>query len=70
MELHISVKDEKAELFLQILKEFKNDMIETFNVLPSNYVSDEEQKEIEKILNSIPPKEREIDHSKIVEIDI
>ena len=45
MELHISVNDEKAELFLQILKEFKNDMVKTFKIIPSDDVSDKEQKE-------------------------
>ncbi len=70
MELHISVRDDKAELFLQILKEFKKDMIETFQVLPSSYVSQEEQKEIEDILNSRTEEEREIAHSKLIQIDI
>ena len=70
MELRISVRDDKAELFLQILKEFKDDMIETFKILPSNYVSDEEQKEIEEILKSIPQDDRKVDHTKIIEIDI
>ncbi len=58
MELQISIKDDKAELFLQILKEFKSDMIEKFTILESKYVSSEEQKDIEKILDSKTEKEK------------
>jgi len=33
MTLQVSVKDEKAELFLQLLSELKNGMIDTFKIL-------------------------------------
>ena len=70
MDLYISVKDEKAELFLQILKEFKKDMVEAFKVIPSNYVSEEEQKEIEEILNSRTAEDKEVGFSKKIQIDV
>ncbi|PHQ91550.1 MAG: hypothetical protein COB42_03325 [Sulfurimonas sp.] len=70
MEVRISVKEDKAELFLQILKEFKNDMIEKFQVIDSKYVNDEEQKDIENILNARTPEEKEVASSKIISIDI
>ena len=70
MEIQISVREDKSELFLQIIKEFKNDMIEKFKILDNEYVSDIEQKDIENILASRSSEDREISHSKIVSIDI
>ena len=70
MELQIIVNDDKAELFLQILKEFKSDMVEKYQIIKSNYVEDKEQQEIEKILNSRTKEDKEVAFSKIVEIDI
>jgi hypothetical protein len=70
MDLYISVKDEKSELFLQILKEFKNNMVETFRVVSSEYVSDEEQKEIEEILSSRTAEDKEIGFSKSIEFEV
>ncbi len=45
MQVQISVKDDKAELFLQILQEFKSDMIEKFQVLKVNSQEDLKSKE-------------------------
>jgi len=70
MEIQISVKEDKAELFLQIIKEFKDDMIEKFKVLDNNYVSDEEQKDIENILASRSLEDKEIATSKMVTIQL
>ena len=70
MDLYISVKDEKSELFLQILKEFKNNMVETFRVVSSEYVSDKEQKEIEEMLSSRTAEEKEIGFSKSIEFEV
>jgi len=70
MDLYISVKDEKSELFLQILKEFKNNMVETFRVVSSEYISDEEQKEIEVTLNSRTAEDKEIGFSKSIEFEV
>jgi len=70
MDLYISVKDEKSELFLQILKEFKNNMVETFRVVSSEYISDEEQKEIEEILSSRTAEDKEIGFSKSIEFEV
>ena len=70
MDLHISIKEEKAELFLQILSEFKSDMIETFKIIPSQYVDTEEQKEIEEMLNSRTEEDKQIAFSKMVELDV
>ena len=33
MEIHVKIKDDKAELFINILKEFKEDMVEDFQIL-------------------------------------
>jgi len=70
MQLHISVNDDKAELFLQILKEFKSDMIEKYHIIKSNYLDDKEQKEIELILDSRTKEDKEIAFSKIVQIEL
>ncbi|MEA2100348.1 MAG: hypothetical protein U9P72_09490 [Campylobacterota bacterium] len=70
MEVQISVKEDKAELFLQIIKEFKNDMIEKFKILDNDFVSDDEQKEIEDILNSRTMEDKEVATSKIVTIEL
>ncbi len=69
MELQISIKDDKAELFLQILKEFKSDMIEKFNIIESKYVSEEEQKDIEEILNARTKEDKEVAFSKVISLD-
>ena len=42
MQLQISIKDDKAELFLQILKEFGSDMVEKYQILKSNYIPTQE----------------------------
>ncbi|MEO1953574.1 MAG: hypothetical protein ABGW74_02600 [Campylobacterales bacterium] len=70
MEIQLSIKEDKAELFLQIIKEFKNDMIEKFKILDSSYVSEAEQKDIEKILNERTLEDKEIASSKIISINI
>ena len=70
MELQISIKDEKADLFLKILREFKNDTVTKIKILDSNYVIDEEQKEIEEILKSISKEDKEIAFSKTVTIEV
>jgi len=70
MELYINIKDEKAEMFLKILKELKSDMIETFRVIPSQYVDSDEQKEIEEILNNLSEEDKEIAFSKIIEFEV
>ena len=38
MTLQISVKDDKAELFLQLLGELKNGMVDTFKILSPDAV--------------------------------
>lgn len=70
MELQISIQEDKAELFLEILKSFKSDMIKKFKILDSKYVSDEEQQEIEAILNARTVEDKEIAYSKTISIDI
>ncbi len=70
MQLQISVKDDKAELFLQILKEFKSDMVEKYSILKSNCVEDVEQKEIKSMLDSRTKEDKEVAFSKIINIDI
>ena len=70
MELYINIKDEKAEMFLKILKELKSDMIETFRVIPSQYVDSDEQKEIEEVLNNLSEEDKEIAFSKIIEFEV
>jgi len=70
MQLHISVNDDKAELFLQILKEFKSDMVEKYHIIKSNHIEDAEQKEIEIMLNSRSDEDKEVAFSKIVQIEI
>jgi len=62
MEIQISVREDKSELFLQIIEKFK--------ILDNEYVSDIEQKDIENILASRSSEDREISYSKIVSIDI
>ncbi len=70
MQLQLSIKEDKAELFLQILKEFKGSMVEKIKILDNQDVSDEENKEIEKLLNSRSQEDKEVAHSKTVTIDI
>ena len=70
MELQISIQEDKAELFLEILKSFKSDMIKKFKILDSRYVSDEEQREIEAMLNARTVEDREVAYSKIISIDV
>jgi len=43
MVLQISVKDEKAELFLQLVEALKSNMIEKFQILSSEGDFDEEE---------------------------
>jgi len=70
MQLQISVNDDKAELFLQILKEFKSDMVEKYHIIKSNYIDDIEQKDIELMLNSRTKEDKEVSFSKIVQIEV
>ena len=70
MQLQISVNDDKAELFLQILKEFKSDMVEKYHIIKSNYLDDKEQKDIELMLDSRTKEDKEIAFSKIVQIEL
>ena len=42
MILQISVKDDKAELFLQLVQELKNSMIEKFHIVSTDSKTDEE----------------------------
>ena len=70
MQLQISIRDDKAELFLQILQEFKSDMIEKYHIIKTNYANDEEQKEIEAIMHKRTKEDKEIAFSKIVSIDL
>jgi len=43
MVLQISVKDEKAELFLQLIEELKSNMVEKFQILSSEGDFEEEE---------------------------
>ncbi len=74
MELQISVKDDKAELFLQILQEFKSDMVEKFTIMNRKsdieYVNDQEQKEIEELLSQRSIEDKELSHSKSITIEL
>ena len=70
MQLYISIKDDKSDLFLKILNEFKNDMVEKYHIIKSNYIDDEEQKEIEALLDNRTDEEKEIAYSKTVQIEI
>ncbi len=69
MELQLSIKDDKAKLFLQILEEFKDDMVKKIKILDIEYVSDEEQVDIEKILNSRTVEDKKVAFSKTISID-
>ena len=70
MEIQISVKEDKSELFLQIIKEFKDDMIEKFKILDNEFVSDAEQRDIEKVLASRSAEDKEVAFSKTITIDL
>jgi hypothetical protein len=70
MQLQISVNDDKAELFLQILKEFKSDMVEKYHIVKSNCIDDKEQIDIENMLNNRTEEDKEIAFSKIVQISL
>ncbi len=70
MQLQLSIKEEKAELFLQILKEFKGTMVEKIKILDTHEVGDEENEEISKILNDRSVEDKEVAHTKTITIDI
>ena len=70
MQVQISIKEDKAELFLQILKEFKGSMVEKIKILDSDEVSDEENREIEACLSTRSAEDKEVSHSKIVTIEL
>ena len=70
MQVQISIKEDKAELFLQILKEFKGSMVEKIKILDSDEVSDEENREIEECLSTRSAEDKEVSHSKIVTIEL
>ena len=70
MEVQISVREDKVELFLSIIREFKDNMVEKFKILDNHYLRDEEQKDIENILSSMNLEDKEIASTKIVNINI
>ena len=43
MLLQISVKDDKAELFLQLMQELKSSMVDRFDILSSDVFFDEKE---------------------------
>ena len=67
MVVEVNIKDEKAELFLSLLNELKNGVVEKFQVLKDDYI---EQKEIEEIYKNMSKEDKEVAFSKIVKIEI
>ena len=43
MTVQISIKDEKAKLFLELLEELKNSMIEKYQIISNDEFFDEEE---------------------------
>ena len=63
MQIEINIKDNKSQMFLELLESLKDRVILDFEIV-------DEEKEIEKILNSRNKEDKEVAVSKIVEIDI
>ena len=63
MQIEVLIKDEKANFFLEFLENLKNNVVEDF------FVKDNEEKEILEILNNRSDEDKEISHSKIIEIE-
>jgi len=63
MQIEINIKDNKSQMFLELLESLKDRVILDFEIV-------DEEKEIEKILNSRSKEDKEVAVSKIVEIDI
>jgi len=63
MQIEINIKDNKSQMFLELLESLKDRVILDFEIV-------DEEKEIEKILNSRSKEDKEVALSKIVEIDI
>ena len=64
MQIEVLIKDEKANFFLEFLESLKDNVVEDF------FVKDNEEKEILEILNNRSNEDKEISHSKIIEIEI
>ena len=64
MQIEVLVKDEKVKFFLEFLENLKDKVIEDF------FIKDDEEKEILEILNNRNKEDKEISHSKIIEIEI
>ena len=67
MTIEVDVKDEKADLFLNLLQELKSSVVEKFEVLKDDY---KEQKELEEIYKNMTKEDKEIAFSKVVKIEI
>jgi len=67
MTIEVDVKDEKADLFLNLLQELKSSVVEKFEVLKDDY---REQKELEEIYKHMTEEDKEIAFSKVVKIEI
>ena len=63
MQIEINIKDNKSQMFLELLESLKDRVILDFEIV-------DEEKEIEKILNSRSKEDKEVAVSKIVEVDI
>ena len=63
MQLEVNIKNEKSQMFLELLESLKEKVVVDFEIV-------DEEKEIEKILNNRSKEDKEIAVSKIVEIEI
>jgi hypothetical protein len=72
--VHLQIDDKNYEAFLSIINNLKDGFIQNFNVDDTNktidVVSDKEQHDIEKILNSLTDSDKEISHKKTLHIDV
>lgn len=70
--IQIQIDDKNYDSFMNILNNLKKGLIKNFTVNNNSIevVSNEEQKDIENILNSMTIEDKEISHSKTVVFDI
>ena len=63
MQLEVNIKNEKSQMFLELLESLKEKVVVDFEII-------DEEKEIEKILNNRSKEDKEIAVSKIKNIDL
>jgi len=67
MVIQVDINNEKADLFLNLLKELTTGVVNKFEILKSDY---EEQKELEQIYHNMTKEDKEVAFSKTIRIDI